>query len=175
MSITDLNLNKVTLELFKRRIQSRVSDQLLAGMQYKEFKDEVIHQMICSLEYEVFGIKRTIKKEIKRPIDWWNAIKERFFPKWLLKRFPVNFEMIPIDIEVWKVCPHLNRAVEYDHVSWFVQDNFHESDWKEDKSFPLYLRETIIYLETAAYMLENTNELLAHDLQLQAKKLKEIV
>lgn len=31
----------------------------------------------------------TIK--IKYPVDWWEAVKERWFPKWLLKKFPVKY------------------------------------------------------------------------------------
>ena len=25
--------------------------------------------------------------------DWWNAFKDRFFPLWLLQRFPVEYEV----------------------------------------------------------------------------------
>ena len=175
MDITKLNLNQITLELFKRRIQSCVSDSFLMRMEHKEYTDVIFQETIHALEFEIFGIKRTIKREITRPFDWWEAVKERFFPNWLLKKFPVKFETIPIDIEVYKVCPHLNRAAEFDHINFFVQDGFKESDWKEDKSVPQYLKETIMYLETAANMLSNTHQLFVHDLIEQVKKLKEII
>jgi hypothetical protein len=40
----------------------------------------------------------TYEEEIYRyPSDWWQAFKERWFPKWLLKQFPVK------KAEVWAV------------------------------------------------------------------------
>jgi hypothetical protein len=36
-------------------------------------------------------------KEIRYPLDWWQAVKERFLPKWLLKRYPVKYHTWKID------------------------------------------------------------------------------
>jgi len=31
------------------------------------------------------------RHEISFPSDWWEAVKERWFPEWLLKRYPVEY------------------------------------------------------------------------------------
>ena len=36
-------------------------------------------------------------KEIRYPLDWWQAFKERWFPKWLLKWKPVVYHTWKID------------------------------------------------------------------------------
>ena len=43
--------------------------------------------------------------EVKYPADWWQAFKERWFPKWLQKYYPIN-EKIEI-IEVMAYYPKL--------------------------------------------------------------------
>ena len=32
----------------------------------------------------------------KIPVDWWQAFKERFFPKWIIKRFPIVYRNLTI-------------------------------------------------------------------------------
>lgn len=36
-------------------------------------------------------------KEIRYPLDWWQAIKERWFPKFALKWWPVRWHTFKID------------------------------------------------------------------------------
>lgn len=173
------DFEKVALELIKKSIQFRVSQSFLEGVQYNEIRNissKIVDSLIYELRYNIFGIKRKIKKEIKRPTDWWNAVKERFFPKWLLKKFPVKYETIPVDVEVTKVCPHLNIETEYqDHIAWIASGHEHESDWRYDKSVPMYLKETIRLLEAGAYFLENDHQMVSHEMMEQVEKLKEIL
>jgi len=35
-------------------------------------------------------------QEIKFPIDWKEAFKARWFPKWLKKRFPIKYQVIKV-------------------------------------------------------------------------------
>jgi len=34
--------------------------------------------------------------EVEYPIDWWEAIKERWFPDWALKRWPVKYKKVTV-------------------------------------------------------------------------------
>lgn len=31
------------------------------------------------------------------PIDWWQAVKQRFFPKWLAKKYPIKYKYIRLE------------------------------------------------------------------------------
>ena len=35
--------------------------------------------------------------DIKYPRDWWQAFKERWFPRWLLERYPVDYKEHHVD------------------------------------------------------------------------------
>jgi hypothetical protein len=42
----------------------------------------------------------------KWPADWWQAVRERWAPKWWLKRHPVKHASVAIHEQIWRVCPH---------------------------------------------------------------------
>ena len=59
---------------------------------------------------------------INYPMTWWDALKDRFFPKWALKRWPAKYKKIFIDELVYKaVCPHLPALPENRHFEWLAQ------------------------------------------------------
>jgi hypothetical protein len=55
-------------------------------------------QIVLQIRQDVFG-KQVDIVEIRYPADWWQAFKERWFPKWLLKRYPVIETIETIDIK----------------------------------------------------------------------------
>lgn len=64
------------------------------------------------------------------PSTWWDAFKHRWFPKWALRRWPVNFEELHIDINETQykaVCPHLS-CPQSDHFEFFAAA---QSPWEE--------------------------------------------
>lgn len=45
--------------------------------------------------------------EIKYPADWWQHFKERFFPSYLLARFPVEYKTVRVLTKrLIRMCPH---------------------------------------------------------------------
>jgi hypothetical protein len=69
--------------------------QLKVGLNFKvspEVEIDDLNRLIC---YRITGYvwsQDAGKKEVfKYPADWWQALKERWFPRWLLKRFPVVY------------------------------------------------------------------------------------
>jgi len=56
-----------------------------------EYQRMVEHQMHAEMHRLIVRVasKTVDRKEILVPRDWWQHVKERFAPKWLLKRFPV--------------------------------------------------------------------------------------
>lgn len=53
------------------------------------------------------------------PMDWWQALKENWAPRWFLRRWPVQYERIDISRQLYAaVCPHLeartpDRCLEF--------------------------------------------------------------
>jgi len=82
-------------ELFA--IQNIISDELL------DLEPEIMLQynpiwsgMVASIKARIYG-EQMIYDEIEYPSDWWQAFKERWFPTWAKKRWPVRHEKYIFD------------------------------------------------------------------------------
>lgn len=78
----------LTKEKFKQHLQ--ISKEMLNEVAdidclVREYCDAVV----VSFQLHVLGRKND---EIKHPLDWVEAVKERFAPKWLLKKYPVRYK-----------------------------------------------------------------------------------
>ena len=49
------------------------------------------------------------KYEFKWPRDWWQALKERWFPEWLLERYPIEYTIKIVDIKA--IYPDLYKLI----------------------------------------------------------------
>lgn len=55
------------------------------------------------------------------PADWFQAFKERWFPRWLLARFPVRYSGVDVDRQIYRaVCPHLHGGDSSPHAEWLL-------------------------------------------------------
>ncbi len=54
------------------------------------------------------------------PENWWEAFKLRFFPKFLLKKYPVKYTVIDISIDRYVVCPHVQVLDRHRHYMWML-------------------------------------------------------
>lgn len=66
-------------------------------------------QLTIQLESLVAGRRgERIDIDESWPADWWEAFRERWFPVWWLRRWPVKRKGVAVHKETWRVCPHLN-------------------------------------------------------------------
>ena len=82
----------IELQRMEYTIRHEVSD-LVCGdnLHFKRFIDYETGGMIHQLRALLLG---RINQEviIKYPMDWWQAVKEHFAPKWFLIRWPVKYK-----------------------------------------------------------------------------------
>lgn len=66
-----------------------------------------------------------IQVHARWPETWWDAFKERWFPQWLLRRFPVSWSEIDVDRPLYQaVCPHTSlESLESlpCHLDWLIE------------------------------------------------------
>lgn len=79
----------------------------------------------------ILGEKRRRYKKIVYPRDWWQAFKEQFFPAWLLNKYPVQYKVITVDLQV--IYPTIKPAISNEdyYLVMHVEDdetNFPYSD-----------------------------------------------
>lgn len=125
---TPLNVQEVTLEKIKVAIMQRVSNQLLdAVVDINEVESFVHNAVDLRLQGYIWG--ETGKTEtIKYPATWRDAFKERWFPKWLLRRYPVNYQVHEISART--LYPNFKISVPNEtHVLKWQTLNY-QTDWR---------------------------------------------
>jgi hypothetical protein len=63
-----------------------ISPQVLAEM--------IGEQIVYKIRFFLYGKK--IKTTVHYPRDWWEAFKDRWFPQWLKRKYPVQYQVIQL-------------------------------------------------------------------------------
>jgi len=61
------------------------------SLEVSEQAEFLMDQMVLTLKAEVYGEHL---RDHKFPADWWQAVKDRWFPDWLKRRYPVRYTII---------------------------------------------------------------------------------
>lgn len=88
-------------------------------LQFDEFDDYSKGYFIRQLQWTLFGKKI---EERKYPSTWWDAFKDRWFPKFMRDWFPVNFD----HFQLYNICPHLAFAWKDQsdlHLTWITENH----------------------------------------------------
>ena len=117
-ALNDLILDELRIGMqleFSREELECLTPECWAGLMEKEGTNIAVQ--IIRIAYG--QNKQTVR--IQWPATWWEHVKDRWFPLWLKRKFPVQFEIREID--TWaKVCPHIRVASEQIHFQWFLDD-----------------------------------------------------
>lgn len=114
-------LKRVLLE--KVRLQARVL--VPRQMQVRLLSDLLSGQLLAQLEVLVVGgaIETTPYRTEWVPADWWQAVRERWCPRWWLRRWPVVRRGITTATLRQRVCPHVEVPREQmgPHLEYLVK------------------------------------------------------
>lgn len=110
----ELTLSRTTFA--KEFSMSRIAlENLPQGFGEQWMRDEC-YRMSVSL----FGLAHEMTAplpEYSYPADWWQATKERWFPRWLLRRYPVRLKRVgggKIAVDVHALFPELDAPRRQD-------------------------------------------------------------
>ena len=86
------------------------------------------------LETRYFSHAETVRRE-SFPLSGWQIFKERRFPKWALKRWPVQYRTFVVEsvTNIWHTCPHLHIPDQKAHVEFLTMDALpgaYPGNWK---------------------------------------------
>jgi len=103
----------------QRVVFDRVREVVTQSVHLKELElhahltvDEMARRLVMSLEHRLLrGVPTEYQDEVafSWPADWWQAFKERWFPRWLLKKYPVAYrtEVVARKLVEHRYCPHI--------------------------------------------------------------------
>ncbi len=116
------------LETIKGVIEKRCSRQFLDQLSFKARIAHIADDISFQLKYKIMG-KEDVKAHsyesklvAEVPLTWFDHLRERFFPKWALHRWPVSYRKIYATVEYrrFRLCPHLNIAPQREHVNFLI-------------------------------------------------------
>ncbi len=89
--LEDFVIDKVTLEKLELRIRQDLDAQLLAGfLTDVRVVEDYTRQWAVEIRRHIYG-KQLDQVEVRHPATWWDATKERWFPRWALRRWPAAY------------------------------------------------------------------------------------
>src|SRR6187431_3365644 len=71
--------------------------------------DHISNGFTYQLTAEVLGERK--KFPINIPTSWFQMFKKEYFPKWLLKKYPVQYQDLGI-LELYQLYPHIAASID---------------------------------------------------------------
>lgn len=93
-------------------------------------------ELVLKLDAYITGrVADRICIDVEYPADWWEAFKDRWFPNFMLKRWPVKMTTIKVDETRFVMCPHLPSEPKINHYRWLQDYNEEIQHRKATKRF----------------------------------------
>ena len=86
------NVEIVAMEQLRIGCAQELSDNFDREVQVSVLRQTLCDNITAYFKTFVWVESKNIQeKEVKYPADWWQALKEKWFPKWLLEKYPVEY------------------------------------------------------------------------------------
>jgi hypothetical protein len=87
---------QVALERYLVAATAGISPRFAEEMKVGVHRSPVMDSLVFTLTQAIWGLK--VGERLKQyPADWWEAVKERFAPAWMKKRWPVKYAYLMIE------------------------------------------------------------------------------
>ena len=126
------SIKKVTLERLQFSAQAVIDldvlDQIRFTPTFQTWVDSTARHMVLSMKRDVLG-QRLTKIHESYPATWWEAVKLRFYPEWLLKRCPPKMQYIIVDAHA--LYPKIEIPNQEPHI--YINKRDFVDDWEGDE------------------------------------------
>lgn len=99
-----MELGKLELERWKVSATQILSREFAEQADARLIEDVIAPHLILRITQTIWGYK-VGERVVEWPADWWQALKDRWFPRWALARWPVVHARETI--EARDLFPHL--------------------------------------------------------------------
>jgi len=115
-------IEQITLEKIKYGLKKYISPAQLRDLKVKSYKDDFTNSIVVEIRDFVYGrkIKKEVTKVVRYPSNWVQAVKERFLPEFIRRRFPVKYKCINAVTVHYHICPHLNVVSQGEHLNFLA-------------------------------------------------------
>ena len=96
MEMDKLNIGNMKLEKVYFGIQRELGNaQEIECIDLQDLRGKIVATFKTAVWAEDAG-----RQFVVFPADWWQAVKERWFPAWALRRWPVKYQRWTLDVKV---------------------------------------------------------------------------
>lgn len=102
------------LERFKISFMQAIEAKNILAQVKIEVRQGLIDIMAGQVVFAIHGYiwaENLDTATIQYPLDWWQAFKERWFPGWLIKRYPVKYRIHIFDMKVLYPNYHKHHSI----------------------------------------------------------------
>jgi hypothetical protein len=133
------SFRRVVGEVVKLKVGTRFS--ALRGIKFDidSMVDMVTEDLLFGMQANVTAVKGKRSSETKTdrdtvtklfPKTWFDHFKQDCFPKWLLTKYPADYETVLVEIAkhhttittVTRMCPHLHTDPSNKHIEFLVRE-----------------------------------------------------
>jgi hypothetical protein len=84
-------------EIVLRRVQFYVRTHLSPEIcTVDAHLDHLSRSMVVRLKAAIYG-ETVPEVDVKFPVTWWDAVKDRWFPEWSRRWFPIEYRRVTVD------------------------------------------------------------------------------
>lgn len=95
-----LSIERIRLEARRFLCEQRIDINELGPIKLRMIEEEIGRRFVVQLQQAVASRKYDVKT-VRFPADWRQAFKERWFPKWALKRWPVKYQEVTMEANAY--------------------------------------------------------------------------
>lgn len=106
-SVAEQLMKTVTLYRHRYAVQYGMK---LANVDVRVMADYAGGSLFCKLFHDVYSAKASKTMSITVPDTWLDAFKLRWYPKWLLSRYPAKMRTVAETVEARALFPELESA-----------------------------------------------------------------
>lgn len=93
-------IKTITLTPNEYRSAYRVDEDIFRSeCQRSKVLDEIDRRTTYELRRVVYGIDHPPKHFVRYPCSWYEAFKLRFFPQWLIEKYPIKYNHVEVSLK----------------------------------------------------------------------------
>ena len=96
-------------------MQDLSADLLDVSVDVDETAKAIMGNIVLQVHGTVWAENESVRRQVvSYPHDWWQAVRERWLPAWMLKRWPIVYKDIVLDVKA--IYPNFRPAVPGERV-----------------------------------------------------------
>lgn len=105
----EIQLEKIKLAFTEKLSRLAFAELSEAEVRFEEIADDFIRNQLTMVVQGYLWGESGPTQTISYPETWWDAFKERWFPQWLLSRYPIRYRHHEISLKT--LYPHFRISM----------------------------------------------------------------